>query len=227
MMSESDVVEMQKGWQLLMHSLPINGVATETSATAAVFGDVKAQYCADGRFYHNLAHIKQVLASAQEVAGLAEDWTAVQLAIWFHDVIYKPGAADNEEASARFALKALGGWGVPEKMLQQIEQLIMVTKLGETAVATTAVAGPDALIMQDADLATLGAQPAAYDQYAAAIRQEFAHVPDADYKHGRAHILTYFLQRKQIYQLPHFYQTLESQARQNIQRELALLARSL
>lgn len=220
MMSESDVIAMQSGWQMLMNHLPVTGIATGTSETDAVFWDVKARYCADGRFYHNLAHIKQVLASAQEVAGLAENWTAVQCAIWFHDVIYEPGASDNEEASARFALETLRGWDVPEKMLWQVEQLIMVTKLGGTAVAATAVSDPDSLIMQDADLATLGAPPAIYDQYAAAIRQEFAHVPDKDYRHGRANILTYFLQRNQIYQLPHFYQIYEHQARQNIQREL-------
>ncbi len=85
----------------------------------------------------------------------------------------------------------------------------------------TAVFDPDTCIILDADLAILGAPPAAYDLYAQAIRQEFAHVPEAEYKEGRAAILTYFLNRERIYHTDLFFNDLEGQARRNLGRELS------
>jgi len=45
----------------------------------------------------------------------------------------------------------------------------------------------------DADLAVLGKQPAAYDHYAALIREEYQHVPHNTYCEKRADILESFL----------------------------------
>jgi predicted metal-dependent HD superfamily phosphohydrolase len=186
-----------------------------------VFGEIVASYgavgepeAASGRAYHNLNHIWQVLQSAAEIKELARDWTAVQLAIWFHDVVYEPGAADNEEQSANFAREKLQALGISEQTIRAVEQLILATKLNGTAVTH-----PDAPLIQDADLATLGWPPADYDRYAQAIRQEFAHVPEREYRIGRAQLLTHFLQQPRIYRTDRFFAKLEAQARQNLERE--------
>lgn len=212
-MQDVDLQEMQDRWVSLMEGLEV-GAATAVT----VFGELTVQYQANGRAYHNLAHVQQVLTSAEAVAGQAVDWTAVQLAIWFHDVVYVPGAPDNETQSAHYARRLLQSWQLSEQIIQPVEQLILATALNGTAPHH-----PDGPLIQDADIATLGWPPDAYRQYAQAIRREFAHVPEEAYRHGRSQILTHFLQKPRLYHTDYFFAHLEAQARVNLQQELAEL----
>ena len=61
-------------------------------------------YSSPDRAYHNLAHIQACLSEFEAVRSLASNPTAMQTAIWFHDVIYDTHAHDNEERSADFAI---------------------------------------------------------------------------------------------------------------------------
>ncbi|HRQ38435.1 MAG TPA: hypothetical protein PLD25_11020 [Chloroflexota bacterium] len=217
MMQDVDIRNMQVRWRSLVGSL---GVAA--AADDSVFVDLVARYeangeaeAASGRAYHNLTHIQQVLQSADMVAEQAVDWTAVQLAIWFHDVVYVPGAPDNEAQSAHFARRLLQSWQADESLIVPVEQLILATVLNSEASPH-----PDAPIIQDADIATLGWPPDDYRRYAQAIRREFAHVPEEAYRHGRSQILTYFLQQERLFRTDYFFARLEQQARANLQQEL-------
>ncbi|MEZ0298385.1 MAG: hypothetical protein ACAI35_18205 [Candidatus Methylacidiphilales bacterium] len=78
-------------------------------------------------------------------------------------------------------------------------------------------------IMRDIDLATLGASPEIYAQYAANIRREYAHVEDALYSSGRARVLRTFLELPDIYASPWFRDRFESSARANLAFELSSL----
>lgn len=210
MMQNVDVLKMQARWRTLMGVLGVDAAAAQP-----VFAELVAQYEGNGRAYHNLTHVWQVLASAMELADEAVDWTAVQLAIWFHDVVYVPGAPDNEAQSARFARRILQGWQAGEALIVAVEQLILATALdGEPC------PHPDAPLIQDADIATLGWPPDVYRRYAQAIRREFAHVPEEAYRHGRSQILTHFLQKPRLYRTDHFFTRLEQPARTNLQQEL-------
>ncbi|MCL4265017.1 MAG: hypothetical protein KJ069_17505 [Anaerolineae bacterium] len=227
MMQKADLLEMHNRWFLLIRGLGVNAVTAES-----VFGELMAQYEADGRSeaasgeseaasgraYHNLTHVQQVLTSAEAVAGQAVDWTAVQLAIWFHDVVYVPGAPDNEAQSAHFARRILQSWQLPDELIDAVEQLILATALNGTAPAH-----PDVPLIQDADIATLGWPPDAYRRYAQAIRREFAHVPEEAYRHGRSQILAHFLQKPRLYRTDYFFARLEAQARANLRQELVEL----
>lgn len=57
-------------------------------------------YTQPHRYYHNLSHIGDMLGRAAHLEHFSE---AQCLAVWFHDVIYHPGAKDNEWQSALFA----------------------------------------------------------------------------------------------------------------------------
>ncbi len=208
-----DLQEMRSRWVSLVGELGVSEHVADS-----VFGELAAHYQTDGRAYHNLAHVQQVLTSAEAVAGQAVDWSAVQLAIWFHDVVYVPGAPDNEAQSAHYARRMLQSWQLSEPIIQSVEQLILATALNGAAPHH-----PDAPLIQDADIATLGWPPDAYRGYAQAIRQEFAHVPEEDYRHGRSQILTHFLQKPRLYHTDHFFTHLEAQARVNIYQELQAL----
>lgn len=180
------------------------------------YAQLVAHYTAADRYYHNLNHIAHTLKVAAELAPSADDYQTVQLALWFHDVVYDTHAADNEAQSAAWAQRWLTQIGVPQPLLTQVEQLIMVTK---THTPTTI----DEQIVVDADLAILGAEPARYQQYSRAIRQEYAWVKPEPYRQGRSRVLQMFLQRPRLFHTPQLYQQLEEQARQNLQAELNTL----
>jgi predicted metal-dependent HD superfamily phosphohydrolase len=76
-------------------------------------------------------------------------------------------------------------------------------------------------VLLDADLAILGATEERYRQYAADIRREYAWVPDAEYRAGRASVLEVFLARPRIYWHELTFEEGEARARANLRAELA------
>lgn len=215
-MQNPDFAELRQRWQALAEALAVAPTLAEPVFEALVTG-----YSADGRAYHNLTHIQQMLRHIDPIMHRAQDGTAVQLAIWFHDVVYEPAAADNEAQSAACARRVLADWGLVPKRLDRIAQMILATRLDSQATPDA-----DTAMLLDADLATLGSHPDEYARYVRAIRQEFAFVPEADYRAGRTAVLAQFLTRPRIYLTSYFYERLERQARQNIRRELAALQAS-
>ena len=81
----------------------------------------------------------------------------------------------------------------------------------------------DTAALLDADLAILGASAERYTRYAADVRREYAWVPDAEYRKGRAAVLEMFLARPRLYWHDVMYQEGEERARQNMRDELARL----
>lgn len=82
----------------------------------------------------------------------------------------------------------------------------------------------DAAYLLDMDLSILGMSWSLYEQYAQAVRQEYAHVTDADYRYSRTTVLQGLLAHPRLYLTDYYYERLEAQARVNIKRELILLA---
>src|SRR6266850_1795575 len=66
-----------------------------------------AAYAEPQRVYHNQQHIAECLAQFDAVRHLARQPEAVEVAIWFHDAVYDPKGADNEEQSANLAKRCL------------------------------------------------------------------------------------------------------------------------
>ena len=176
--------------------------------------DLIAAYTAPGRHYHDLAHIEDCLAALARVENLSErEYVILTEAIWWHDVVYDATRADNEELSAQLAEQH-----VREDLGPEVARLIRLTK-------THAVQPGDRLgaILISIDLSILGAEPARYDAYAAAIRQEYIHVPERDYRAGRARVLDQFAARPVIFPDAGFAARYDRQARENLARELAAL----
>jgi predicted metal-dependent HD superfamily phosphohydrolase len=174
-----------------------------------------AAYAAPGRHYHNLQHIEDCLGALARVDHLsAIERDILEQAIWWHDVVYDSTRSDNEELSARLAEQHLR-----DDLRQEVGRLIRLTK-------THQVEPDDRLgaILISIDLSILGAEPARYDAYAAAIRQEFAHVSEPDYRDGRARVLRQFAARPVIFPDPGFAATHDRQARANLARELVSLS---
>src|SRR5882757_9391535 len=124
-----------------------------------------AAYTAPGRHYHNLAHIRDCLVKLAHVDGLSDaERDILSEAIWWHDLVYDPTRSDNEELSAQLAEAHVG----PD-IAREVGRLIRLTKTHQVEPADRLGA-----ILISIDLSVLGAEPARYDAYAAAIRKEYA-----------------------------------------------------
>jgi predicted metal-dependent HD superfamily phosphohydrolase len=148
------------------------------------------------------------------------DPDAVALAIWFHDAIYDPTRTDNESESAALARTSLSNLREPEAMIAAVEQMILATikhQLPENA-------SDDLKLFLDFDLSILGSAPEIYASYAQAIRTEYAFVPEENYRIARRAVLENFLNRERLYFSEYGAQKWESQARENLQNEIAQLA---
>lgn len=59
------------------------------------------------RHYHSIQHIVECLEHFHQIKTYLDDTLSVELAIWFHDVIYNPQAHDNEQQSADYMQRML------------------------------------------------------------------------------------------------------------------------
>ena len=174
-----------------------------------------ATYTAPGRHYHNLAHIEDCLAALARVDHLsAREREILTEAIWWHDAVYDAPRSDNEERSAELAEQH-----VRADIAEEVGRLIRLTKTHDVKTGDRLGA-----ILISIDLSILGSEPARYDAYAAAVRQEFIHVPECDYRAGRARVLGHFAAKPVIFPDPAFAAKYDRKARDNLARELASLS---
>jgi predicted metal-dependent HD superfamily phosphohydrolase len=189
--------------------------------------ELSALYQAEGRHYHNLAHIEAMLAQAAGYRASLHDPGAVEAAIWFHDAIYDSRAKDNEARSAALAAEKLAGRTDAER-LDRIVAMIVATATHE--LPSLQRPGPgnedfvrDAALFLDMDLAILGASPDAFDAYEQAVRREYGWVEEPMWRAGRSAVLKTFLARRHIFHTEEFRQRFEPRARQNMARSLEAL----
>ena len=175
------------------------------------------------RRYHTLAHVADCLREADafqaaESAFLsAEMWHAVELALWFHDVIHQPRANDNEERSADIFDAIASAAGAPPPFIAAVRRLILATKI-DTPSPTA-----EEQVIVDCDLASLGYPPAIFWRSGVAIRDEYGFVPDGDFAESRRATLLRLSQRPGIFRTAFMRQRYEQQARANLTAALAAL----
>lgn len=170
------------------------------------------------RRYHGVAHLTAVLTVLDELSDPSDGPAASsRLAAWFHDAVYDPRAADNEERSAALARRWLAPLGVDDTLLVEIEAMVLATKTHR----------PDGLahaaVLLDADLAVLGAEPKHYERYCRGVRFEYRHLDDATFRAGRRAVLTQFLQRPHLFHTEAGRHRFEAAARRNLAAELLAL----
>ena len=169
------------------------------------------------RRYHDLEHLRGVLAYVDELASYAADADAVRLAAWYHDAVYA-GRPDDEEQSARKAEADLASLGVRADLVAEVARLVRMTVEHDPAAGDR-----NGEVLCDADLAVLAAAPAQYRHNSAAIRAEYAHVPEDVFRAGRAHIIEALLAGPALYRTPIARKRWEQAARANLVAELQTL----
>lgn len=188
---------------------------------AALFDAARQGYATPGRHYHTWTHILDCVAKLHDFR--CDNPRAVFLALVFHDAVYVAGATDNEERSAALARDLLAKHArVPEAETEAIEAFILATKHH----APPKGAAPDLRTTIDIDMSILGAERAAYDEYAANVRSEWcpAVVDAARFRAGRADFLRSLLATTAIFHTEEGARRWEKSARANIAREITALA---
>ncbi|MEU8815895.1 metal-dependent phosphohydrolase [Actinoplanes sp. NPDC048796] len=183
----------------------------------AAAGYLLTRWSEPQRQYHTVEHLTAVLNTVDLHAGLAPHPERVRLAAWMHDAVYDPRALGdaNERDSAEFAEGLLTTLGVPEANAAEVARLVSLT-----AGHATEADDPDGELLCDADLAVLAGDEEQYAAYTAAIRREYAHVPDDAFRDGRAQVLKALLELPSIYRLAPLREQWEARARANLEKEL-------
>ena len=183
----------------------------------AVFAELAAYYREPHRHYHTGGHINDCLSRMDLAEAQLGRSDSVELAIWFHDVIYVSGDAENEQRSADWFSEKAAGALLPE-MVREVENYIMSTTHRETP----GDAGSKFVV--DIDLSGLGMEARMFWRDGDNIRKEFAGLSDAEFARGQGGFLRMLLKRERIFLTPFFHDLCESRARRNIAAALARYA---
>ncbi|GAB2744271.1 HD domain-containing protein [Nocardioides pakistanensis] len=183
--------------------------------------ELVAAYAEDGRGYHDVRHLTEVLAHLDmllaQPAAAGVDPTALRLAAWFHDAVYD-GHRDDEERSAVLAEERLGATGVPDPLVAEVARLVRLT--ADHRPGPGDVAGA---LLCDADLAVLASGPERYAEYVRGVRKEYADLDEDTFRAGRAGVLRALLEGPTLFHSPLAQELWEAAARANVQRELESL----
>ena len=198
-------------WQRLWRELGADPVPL------GLYNQLVAAYSEAHRRYHTLQHLRACLVHLDAAATLAQRPAEVELALWFHDAVYDPRCADNEERSAEWAWRSILAAGCEEEIAQRVQDMVLATQ------GHDASDDPDTRLLLDIDLAILGAAPARFAEYERQVRAEYAHVPEPAFRAGRRQVLAGFLARERLYQTDAYRTALEQRARDNLAAAAAAL----
>jgi predicted metal-dependent HD superfamily phosphohydrolase len=210
----SDEIELRAAWTA--------SIGRDARCMAS-FEDVVGRHREPHRRYHGVRHVTWVVRHVHELATDVPpaDLGAVLAAAFYHDAVYDPTAADNEERSAALAERVLGELGWDIARCRAVGDLVRATA-GHESDGTA-----DRAVLIDADLAVLGSDPAAYQAYVTGVRAEYGHLDDQAWRRGRADVLRRLLDRRPLYVTEPGRRRWESRAQANLTAELSTLGRRL
>ena len=181
----------------------------------ALRAELLAAYADPSRGHHDVGHLHEVLTRLDDLAAAEArfDKIAVRLAAWFHDAIYD-GERDSEERSAVWAEEALPAY-VDAATVAEVARLVRLTEHHHPDPGDE-----NGHALSDADLWILAAAPDRYAAYVAAVRREYARLPDDVFAVGRAEVLRALLAKPHLFHTAHGLAEWEEPARTNVLDEL-------
>lgn len=172
---------------------------------------IEHRYTEPHRFYHNLDHIRHCLGELDTAGEVIEEFDATELAVWFHDIIYRYGASDNEDLSADI-FRELAAPHMDADLVERVFELIIATK------HTGKAQDLGVAYMVDIDLSGFGLPWEGYLADSIALRKEAPEVSDEQYFAGKLRFLSELQSWPNLFQTEYFRERLESTAQANIAR---------
>lgn len=207
-----DMTLLKRSWQHACHGLAI----VDDSLASSTYQQLTEHYNQPERAYHNLQHLTECFQHLYAYPHRIDHFAQLEMALWFHDVIYNPQSTSNEQDSANWAVNFLQACHVASQDVQLINTLIMTTQHHQ---ATTNLEK----LMIDIDLLILASSATRFKQYEQQIRSEYQFVPNDVFAVKRKEILQHFYERSFIYQTDYFHQNFEQQARINLSGAIHLV----
>lgn len=177
-----------------------------------LLAELIVRYSEPHRSFHTLEHLSNMF---QSLTPLALNSPTVDWAVWYHDIVYLPGSAQNEAKSAELAVTRLLAAELPRSLCERVGYFIRCTKGHHVKSNDFAL---NAFL--DADLSILGSGCGAYKRYTRGIRREHRRISRPRFTWGRRAFLKHMLAAPHIYRTDYFRQRFESQARKNLWCEL-------
>jgi predicted metal-dependent HD superfamily phosphohydrolase len=115
-------------WEALWRRLGAVGDAR------VVLAEIERQYGEASRHYHTLTHLDACLDVFEMVRSLCERPDEAELALWLHDLVWKPLATDNEVRSAAWARACCALAGLAPEVGERVATMIMATRHDESPV---------------------------------------------------------------------------------------------
>jgi predicted metal-dependent HD superfamily phosphohydrolase len=178
-----------------------------------IYEEIHGYYSEPGRHYHTPKHIDHCLIQLDLASAEMEDADAVEVAIWFHDLIFDVRANDNELQSARRFIE-LANDSMDGDFKAGVYDLIMTTAPPRLPKTT------DQKFMLDIDLSSFGLPWEDMLRDSIAVRQESPQLSDAEFFPGQRAFLESLMSREYFYFTEFFRSRIEDRARSNIERYL-------
>ncbi|CAM3149829.1 hypothetical protein ACSL103130_12350 [Actinomyces slackii] len=205
------------------------GATADAEQIRAAGEHLVALWSTPDRRFHTLRHVIDMLARVDELADESHDPDLMRVATWYHGCVFSAdtvqvrvrNGGEDEMASAQFAAQDLQALGVPPEAVERVCSLIVNLKRH-----TLTAEDIDAMALIDADLGTLAVDPQTYKEYLRLLREEYAHIPQAEYLRARLAITTRLLGRDRLFRSP-LGERWELPARQNLEAEAARVSAKL
>ncbi len=201
--------------------VPVMGnLVLSHSWPAPLISTVTARYEEPHRHYHTVLHLEACLRAVHVLTQMPP--REVELALLFHDAVYDPSAANNEQASVELLFEEGRRAWLDDALLQRTAPLILATKhLGDEM-------PEEAGWVVDADLSILGTEDQEkFELYEQQVRREYAFVDDHVFAAGRANFVRGMLERDTIFATRRGRLLWEKNARRNLRRSALLLPKPL
>ncbi|WP_144392201.1 HD domain-containing protein [Pleionea sediminis] len=162
------------------------------------------------RFYHTKEHISAMLRHVDLISEKLERPFLVELAIWFHDAIYKPFSKTNERDSAQWLTDFMKSNNASKDFIDYSFQLIMATTHNGD------LSENDEKYLVDIDLSIFGSSEEVYREYELNVRKEYRWIPWFLFKKNRRKLLESFSNTDFFYNTEYFRSKYEKTARKNL-----------
>eukprot|EP00475_Leptophrys_vorax_P033070 TRINITY_DN5170_c0_g2_i1.p1 TRINITY_DN5170_c0_g2~~TRINITY_DN5170_c0_g2_i1.p1 ORF type:complete len:349 (+),score=88.48 TRINITY_DN5170_c0_g2_i1:558-1604(+) len=220
---------LQAHWQGLCQKL---GIDAEVSNKW--WRKIKQLYSEPQRYYHTLFHIESLIKQYDQFEGKLGFPEIVQLSIWFHDVVYQPTRTDNEEQSVLVFQEFCNESKNQDSFLAlSVEDFILSTISHKPSLIKSQAACSEddksrllesLYYFLDFDLSILGADQSEYLAYADAIRREYGHYSQEDFKSGRRKVLEKLMET-QLFFSADYRESHNATALANMTHEIDLLTK--
>lgn len=190
-----------------------------TNKIEQIWSLLTRQYSEKTRFYHTREHILNCLHQFDLVEDKLISSDAIQMSIWFHDIIYIVTAKDNEEQSALFFSRIAEGI-LSAEFIKQVADLIVSTK------HLNPPPNCDQAYLLDIDLSSFGTSLEEFYLNGNKLRQEVPHLSDVEYQSNQIVFFNRLLNRKQIFFTEYFHLKYEQIARRNIDHQMQELIKT-